>query len=264
THTPAPYGYGWTVLSLIPYFLGVGKFLTTWLAFKIFSLGGVLLTLVYFLWLQKRGTVRLNKLGLLSFCLSPLILLESIGNAHNDIWMMLPAVAGLVLAFQYSTQKKPHQVLLSVLLIVISVSIKWATLVIVPLWLAMVVFGLYWPLSKKLYEQLREHWAVIASLLMFIPLLTERSQQFHPWYLLWSLVWVPLFPVKETLFSRIVYIALMAFSVSSLYRYIPWIDAGGFSADVILHQKLITWLGGVFIAVVWFSITSKIKRLPNK
>ncbi|MEX0895704.1 MAG: hypothetical protein WDZ94_02075, partial [Patescibacteria group bacterium] len=81
-----------------------------------------------------------------------------------------------------------------------------------------------------------------ASILAFIPLLTARSQLFHPWYLTWSLIWLPF--MKMTLWTKV----LLVFSFSSLLRYLPWMYYGGYSDQVFLYQQLMTWvLPGLFL-----------------
>ena len=55
THTPAPYGYAWTLLSTIPYWLGRGGFFLTWLLFRGMSLLSLMgLGLVYYFYCIKQ------------------------------------------------------------------------------------------------------------------------------------------------------------------------------------------------------------------
>jgi len=95
---------------------------------------------------------------------------------------------------------------------------------------------------------------------LFILLLIPRSQQFHPWYLTWALVFIPWFPVlgnKLRGWERLPIIAsavshfqeivnwwaqtLVIFSITSLFRYLPWLQTGGFSDQIVSQQKMITW-----------------------
>src|SRR5690606_16427971 len=43
THTPAPYGYGWTAMSLVPSAIGMDKFVITWELFRLFSVVSLVL-----------------------------------------------------------------------------------------------------------------------------------------------------------------------------------------------------------------------------
>ena len=67
-------------------------------------------------------------------------------------------------------------------------------------------------------------------------MLTSRSQQFHPWYLSWSLVWLPV--IKNKVWRN----TLLLFSISSLVRYLPWMLENGYNPQILLKQKLITWI----------------------
>lgn len=263
THTPAPYGYGWTVLSLLPYVFGVGKFLVTWLNFKLFAILSyflVIFILFRFLQLQKRPIA-----SVLLFALNPLVLIEVVGNSHNDLWMMIPTLLSFLLIYRpiKSGQSSKHAVL-SFGLLLISASVKMATILLLPLlvWLKFLqsgfadnkIFSFFgkWEISSNFINRnkFRENLPELASLIMFLPLLSARSQFFHPWYLLWCLVWLPL--IKSRLISAI----LIAFSLSSMLRYLPWISSGfEYSDQIVFNQRLITWGGGIFGSVlVWLKL----------
>lgn len=252
THTPAPYGYGWTAVSLIPFGLGWQKFLPTWLLFRAFSWLSLLLTTLSIWWVVKHtGRAPLSWAKIAIGLLSPLLLIEIISNSHNDLWMMAPAI--LSLGLMAVPKRNKRHVAMAVGLLLFSVSIKWASLVILPVWLGL---GILVYLPQQLKSMLQRYWPLLASLLLFMPLLTARSQQFHPWYLVWVLVWLPLFgPVKETIanhwlnwLERTWTSCVIVLSISSLFRYVPWLWAGGFSETVVAQQKLITWLPMVLAA----------------
>lgn len=288
THTPAPYWYGWTGISLIPFSLGLGKFTLTWWLFRLFSvLSWMGLWWSWYKWGQWRG-YRVTTYWMLAIALLPLMLIEVIVNGHNDLWMMVPAILSLGMILY---RKLSWSTLLgSIALLAFSISIKYVTVVLLPLWLLIFISRLMSERSrhsrlnpessKRGVNQLTWRLApltqlviqlspLIASILLFTPLLTSRSQQFLPWYLTWSLVWTPLFvrkiqlpPVNRQItqpnFHRLIafisvltklWIAwLIALSISALFRYIPWLLAGGeYSVDLLLQQKLILWGGGVFM-----------------
>lgn len=229
THTSAPYFYGWTGLSLLPYFLGGGKFLPTWIIFRLFSflsLGLLSFSLV---------TNSKNKQGiwlpLLLF--NPLLLIEVVSNVHNDLWMMVPALVAMVLITQKRTGKN---ILVSLTLLLLSASIKLATVALLPLWLALVLpWEKAWP---KLHNFVTNNWAFLASLVMFLPLLTPRSKQFLPWYLVWSLIWLPLINKKWRAWKA----SLVILAISSMLRYAPHLWFGNYEGEVIHQQQLITWV----------------------
>ncbi len=289
THTSAPYWYGWTAISLIPYMVGFGSFFLTWLNFKLFALLSlVLYSLIVWFWKKQQKTALEHwQLGLV--LLNPLVLIEIVGNAHNDLWMMVPALlAFLILLYR---PKQIHWLGLSLLSLLFSASTKYATLLLLPVWLLVgKLSAINWSTPKKTrsilavmlqfqnklktsffnsflnyFEQLLP-W--ILSILLFLPLLTSRSRWFLPWYLLWSLSLLPLL-VKSSVSNRElpkisllplvsikkhlnkwgkhwIYL-LLAFSVSSLFRYVPWLWWGEYSDLITRHEIIITWLGGFIV-----------------
>ena len=247
THTPAPYGYGWTITSLIPYVLGFGKFTLTLGIFKAFMILGLLL-----LWMlqhrlasliPQQQEVNFNKSKWLFF-LSPLVLIETIGNVHNDVWMMVFVFAAYISVFSMIKSKHILQKLLmgilTGILLFFSFEIKFASIALVPVFLLLVVNEL---LKKKnlLVCSLASYWSELSSLLLFIPLFTSRSQLFHPWYLIWSLSFLPFIRMK------IVRLLLISFSISSMFRYIPFLYQGEYLPEVMSQQLLITWGGGLLL-----------------
>lgn len=244
THTPAPYFYGWTSLSLVPYLMGTGKFLSTWLSFRVFSA----ISLGLLVYLVIKFAPKKNKGWWVALLISPLVLIEVVSNVHNDLWMMVLAVSAMLwVTNKKSANKKPTKwkILLSGLLLTVSATIKLATLALVPLWLIIVVpLEKWWPKLKKVTAYTRRHWALLASILLFLPLLTLRSKQFLPWYLIWSLVWIPF--IKE---HRAWNIGLIILSLSSMLRYVPYLWQGEYTYSVMVWQKLITW---VPFAIYWF------------
>jgi hypothetical protein len=257
THTAAPYGYGWTVLSLIPYTLGMGKFLLTWLVFRAWSVLSIaLLAGVFYLIGRDTSPSNTNfKWWLLVLFLNPLFLIEVISSAHNDLWMMAPALLSLWLV----SRAKNHSLTtlaLSALLLGASISTKLASLALAPLWIGLIIAP---KLTKKFPSliELKPAWPLAASMLMFVPLLTSRSQQFHPWYLTWAMVWLPVIAASNSTWPKHLKplaawwsFFVMILSITSLLRYVPYLSAGLFTPDILWHQKLITWSAVVLTPVM--------------
>ena len=196
--------------------------------------------------------------------LNPLFLIEIVSNMHNDLWMMVPGVISIALFTSLAPNKLPEikKLLLAITLLGISISIKLVTVVLVPLAILIVIEKNFlfriseylagkMPVFKAVPAQLLTTFEsklyrfvpLIASLLLFIPLFTVRSQQFLPWYLTWLLVWLPFIE------SKVWKTTILLFSVSSLLRYVPWLWTGGFDGDVVMYQKLVTWLPvGIYLA----------------
>jgi hypothetical protein len=237
THTAAPYGYGWTILSFLPALAGGMKFTSTLLAFRLFITGaflGLVVVMRKLLTLLKKSPK-----NVWYFALNPLVLLETVGTLHNDVWMIFFLFGAIYTAVLGWQKKKLLYYLLAIALFALSVSIKYATIVILP---AVFLFLLA-RFSKKL-SFLQTYFWEGAAVLLFIPLLTLRSQYFHPWYLIWALSMLPFVTI------RFVRYFLFAFSFSSLMRYVPYFSIGDFRDGVLASQQRVTWVGGVGILCV--------------
>lgn len=276
THTPAPYGYGWTALSLIPSVIGFNKFLPTWLSFRLFSVISVALLFWSLRLLAQRMNVKLSLTKLAMVFLNPLFLLEIISNSHNDLWMMVPAIVSLALVTTPKTRKLHwSEVMASLALLAFSISTKFASVVLIPLWLVLIaknnlIFQKISDLQISSFIQrslvfssqwisrvFNSFWPLLASALMFLPLFTNQSKQFLPWYLIWSLVWIPF--VKSKVWIQ----TLLVFSLSSLLRYVPWLWAGGFEGKVEMQQKLVTWgIPALFIGLKLIRQKHSSKKFP--
>jgi hypothetical protein len=253
THTPAPYAYGWTALSLIPYMAGLGKFLLTWVAFRLWSFLGLgLLGLVYFS--QRR---HVSPLAAAAVLLNPLTLTEILANSHNDLWMMVPALASLALLLPYSTKRASWNILaLSLVLLLASTTIKFATFLLLPVWFLLATMPVLPQKLQFLASKLYPYWPLLASSAMFIPLMTSRAQQFHPWYFMWCLVWLPFTAQSKMpkVMKAIELGILVGFSISSTYRYLPYLWHGDFLPGVLFLQKQITWIGGSILTLLFSGI----------
>ena len=261
THTPAPYGYGWTGLSVLPYMLGGGKFTLTWLLFRLYSLVSytAVVAILYYVLKKGRYTSQFKRLSL--FALNPLVLIEVISNSHNDLWMVGLALGAFALVvFPPRSLRYGIWIAISAMLLTASVSIKFATAVVIPCWFA-VVFAK--TVGKSTVSKLiLDHWPLMLSFLLFIPLLTTRSQQFHPWYLTWVLTWLPLIRYNQLpQVTSIWLVSICTLSFSSLYRYIPWIQNGGFTDQVINQQKAVTWTPFIIALVISYIFNKRISQM---
>lgn len=247
-HTSAPYGYGWTYASVLPYLIGLEKFTLTLGVFKVFmAVGwiGWLFTAWRLLRLQEHD-LRKNAENLWWLTATlPLILVEHLATMHNDLWMMAFALGSFWSLFSAKNSGKLFWVkfLLSCILLFVSIWMKYVALVLLPLWML-----LWFAVLKKnkfhhFQTLLFQWWGDAAVLLCFLPLFTERSQQFHPWYLAWPISFLP-FSRSSALRS-----ILLSFAVSSMLRYVPFLLSGEYTPEVLSLQRWITWAGAVLVFV---------------
>lgn len=284
THTPAPYGKGWTYTSLIPYLMGLGKLSLTLVSFRIWNLLSLILlylSMQYFSKTLNNRNMNLYESALVF--LNPFLLIEVISNYHNDILMMPFAVLAVSLLIKPITSKiednkqKLKFIVLSLLALAISISIKLATVALLPLWL-LVIGASYFSFkfvskmatkfrikinessyNKLIYTLFGKFVGYIPDLaagLMMLLLFTPRSNYFLPWYMIWVIVWIPF--MKSKLFRNLIII----FTLSSSLRYLPWLFNNLLYSDQVLrNQKLITWIiPGIYL----LSRFGKVGQTTNK
>ncbi len=113
THRTYPYGPVFLLITLIPSFLSLGKFLLTYLLFKILFVSFYCLAV----WaLQKK-----DKKAAMMFATHPLIIVEGLMNSHNDLIGISLALVGL---YYISVNKN----IIGKMLILLSIGIKYVTL----------------------------------------------------------------------------------------------------------------------------------------
>lgn len=268
TYGLAPYGYGWTTISFLPFALGLGKFTPTWLIFRLFSVlsvGLLFVTMQRLSWLMKGRALRVWEFGLVF--LNPLFVIEVISDAHNDLWMMWPALLAVSFLIPNKNQKFRWLSFLSklvaaVVLLLASISIKYATLLLIPVLVGLGLVSLLQNQNKltrfispsylsKTINWFELNWPVVAAFLLFLPLLTDRSRQFYPWYLTWVLVWMPF--IK----SRGIKLGVIVLSFSAMLRYTPWLFTNSFTYPIELYQKLITFVPVVIFAGAYLLFSLK-------
>jgi len=269
THTPAPYGYGWTGLSVLPYMLGMGKFTLSWIIFRLFSAGSLVLVFLALRQLAERFGKKLSLADAAVFFLNPLVLIEVLSNSHNDLWMLAPALFGFSVLFARKRWSLRWRVVASLILLGFSISIKYATAVLLPIWFVVLslerfeansfaqvgaktlipknIFAFF---TQGLWQRVLRIFPYVAAVFLFIPLVTTQSQQYLPWYLTWSLVWMPFISSKKW---RRFWLVL---SIAALLRYVPWLYAGGYQVDTVQWQKMISW-GIPVVWLAWFSMRTR-------
>lgn len=245
-HTAAPYGYAWTAWSLPAVALSGGIFTLAYVFMKWWMVVGLGLFFAAVWLLIKSQQLKPSRFWLV--LANPLLLMETAMNGHNDVWMIAPALVALWLV-KYKARYW-WSLPLATLLWVFSWNIKLATIVLAP-----IILGL-WMWERGLKQQiwaknnftlwLVNHWADWSAILMMIPLFTLRSQLFHPWYLIWTIAFLPLINWQ---WLRWVIIGL---TITSLWRYIPWlINDLQYDAAVIWQMRFITWSGAVWGIIGW-------------
>ena len=204
----ALYGPFWILLSAVPHFAGLSNFVLTLFSFKAF------IALFYI------GTVyllqKIDRNAVLFFALNPLVIIETLVSAHNDIVMIFFAL----LAFYFIKTKK----LFSIFALIGSILIKVGTIFLVPVYLLTLLNKVK---GEKVYI-----YATIS--MFFVFLLSPLREELYPWYAIWFLVFVSLIPGREKMKELLIF-----FSLGLMLRYIPYMWSGNYFGATPLVRNLL-------------------------
>ena len=225
THRTYPYGPTFLPLSLIPSFLGWGKFSITFFLYKLMN-GAFYFLAVYLL--NKK-----NKKEAMMFATHPLIIIEGLINGHNDMIAVSIGIIGI-----YLLEKKYN--VWSRILLLFSVGIKYVTLPIMFLGTIHVI-----PSGAEGSQRLRFlHFSrndtekiILFTAQTLLILYLCFKMEIQPWYFLSLFVFIPFFPVF------IKKLNILFFGL--LLSYYPFIRFGDWTAQKVALKREI-----VFIAIL--------------
>ncbi len=232
THRTYPYGPVFLLITLIPSFLSFGKLILSFFLFKItWSIFYILS--VYLLY-------KLNKKWAMIFAVHPLIIIEGLVNAHNDLIGICLAVIGI-----YYLAKNKN--IFGRLLLVMSAGIKYITF---PL-----VFLVRPVVHPRGEPQAQPHPGgvilVLATLVVIIGYLAFFTE-IQPWYFLTFFAFLPYF---EKIISQ-----LNIFFLGLLLSYYPYIRLGGWDSVEKLSLKHIIILAFVVVNLIYFWFSRKYEK----
>jgi len=228
THRTYPYGPIFLILSLVPSFLGFGKFTLTFILFKATFIGLYIISVVLL--------SRLNKKWAVMFATHPLIIIEGLVSSHNDMVALSFAIIGIY--FLYKNKNKWGRILF-----LLSLGIKY---------LSFPVFFVRAPIqkgflsflkniknkilnhsSKTLLDRLRNNQNVMLFALQIgIILYVSFVGEIQPWYFLGLLAFTPF--LSEFINK------LWIFFFGLLISYYPYIRFGGWdTVDKVNLKHLI-------------------------
>lgn len=244
-----PYGPAWLALATLISFLGGQIFLVTFFLFKILNFACFIGTV----YVVKKIAVRISQkdslFSMVLFAFNPLIIIECLVSAHNDIAMMLFALWGIYMLLQ-------KRWVWAFALIIFSALIKQVTIFLLPPLIIYFVGSTF--LKNRFISFEKFVWAGIVCMIVgFFYVLTQR--EFQPWYLLWILPFVAVLRQNRFLLSLGV-----GLSIGALLRYVPFLYLGnwdGIAIPVRWYVLVITPLVSLSLA---FGITflQRLRILP--
>lgn len=241
THRTYPYGPVWLFLTVPLSFMGFQLFLPTLFLFKGLATGGFL-ACVYFIGriMEKIDPAR-KLLAMSFFAFNPLVIIESLVSAHNDMIMM----AMLLGAFYFLLQRR---YLWAWLLFLASIGIKFATGILLPVFL--IVW--FWQVNKKEIDWMKVYFASFLLMAIAIIIAVVRTE-LQPWYLLFVLPLVALCLQKK-------FLAMITAVVSLglLLHYVPFLYTGNWDPPI---PTIKIWITAVSIIVgIAVALTVEIKE----
>lgn len=131
----SPYGPIWEWLSLGAFYLSGGSYLGHLFALKLISLLAYLGSAVLIYLILRQIRPQWAVAGMAFFAWNPLVLFESVQNAHNDILMVFFLLLAIWAYIQLVEQQKFWPALIFVAAFAASILVKFVTLLVLPFFL---------------------------------------------------------------------------------------------------------------------------------
>ncbi len=215
THRVYPYGPVWLGITVPLSFVGMQYFLPTLIIFKLLMSVSFILCLYFIGKIFQKIAPEKEVLGLVFLGLNPLILIESLVSAHNDIVMMAFALWAVYLLVI-------NKYLLSYVLLFVSIGIKFISGFLLPVFVMLHIM-----LKKKKHIS----WEIVFSFCLVLLIggvvAVSLRTNFQPWYL----VSVLTFAVFLT-HRYYVLIPSLIISFFALLNYAPFLYVGNWDKPI--------------------------------
>lgn len=219
----ALYAPFWIILTAIPHFLGLGNILLTVFTFKVF-VAAFYLVLAWLIWRLSEKSAY----SLAFFTLNPLVIIETLVSGHNDVVMMSFALLAFYLLFQ-------KRKVWSFVALLISVGIKYATIVLLPLFAVSSRFK-----TKTLIT-------ISCWLMLIVFLLSPLREEIYSWYFIWIIALTALIPENKLLWWLV-----MGFSFGLLLRYTPFLYFRSYGGLTPTIKTLTTFIPPGLVLIFYF------------
>jgi hypothetical protein len=224
----ALYAPFWIVLTLVPSVLARGNILASIFLFKFLIIAFYLGTVFLIGKILGQINPRRKIAGTVFFAFNPLVLIETLVSAHNDVVMMFFTLLGFYLLFQ----KKRF---LSFVSLLASAGIKYATIILLPLFA--------FPSRLK-----KEKLIILSSWALFLVFfLAPLREEIYSWYLIWIIALVAL--VTQ---NRLLYWLAISFSLGLLLRYTPFLYTRSWEGVTPLIKKIVTIIPPSLVLISFF------------
>ena len=243
THRVYPYGPIWLAATVPLSFLGFTFFLPTYFLFKALGVASYLGSVYYISKISKKIFPQSEISNMAFFAFNPLVIIESLVSAHNDIFMLFLALW----SFSMLLEKKK---MFAFVLILFSIGIKFATLFLFPV---LLIISFWQKKGKNISWDLV---VLFISLCMSIAVvLASIRTNFQPWYLLLVLPFA-------CLLSKKYYVVIPVFCISffALLSYAPFLYMGNWDPP-IPSLLSVFWMSSVMISTVAVFLYKHVKKV---
>jgi len=243
THRTYPYGPLWLGLTVPLSFFGFQKLLLTIYLFKGLVVASYLVIcwVIYQILARTKGKKE-ALLGLVFFAFNPLVIIEGLVSAHNDLVMMAFLMLGLF--FLVREKRLPAFLFLG-----LSIVIKFATGLLLPIFLIVV----YLQIRKK---KINWDWVWLLSVFLMLGgiIAAALRLEFQPWYVFYCLPLLALLVKKQVLQGL-----SLVFSIGLLFYYVPFLYLGNWDPPIPTFKIALLITLGAF-SLIWTFFFRKSER----
>lgn len=230
THRVYPYGPIWLVLTIPLSFLGAQLFLPTFFLFKL-VIAASYVGVVYFLG-KIAEKININKnTTMIVFALNPLVVIEGLVSAHNDIVMMFFALWALFMLIE-------KKYIPAFFLLFLSVGIKFASVFLFPIFF----YIIYCQRKNQKISWKNIFLATCVFMTISIVFSVYRTEM-QPWYLLWVL------PFAALAGTALVWPSIIL-SFGFLLHYVPFLYSGNWDPPIPAIKLWITTAAIIIASIV--------------
>lgn len=244
THRVYPYGPTWLLLTVPLTFIGMNIFIPTFFMFKLL-MGASFLGSCFFIYKISEKLFPAQKLfNLCFFAFNPLVLIETLVSAHNDI----PMIFLFLFSFYLFLENKKFKYLFTYLL---SVGVKYSTLSLAP------IFLYAWYLKRKKREVNWERVLLIGVILSLSTIVYASFRTtFQPWYLL-----VPISVAAFISRNKYIFTSSILASVFAISIYIPYVFMTDYAPSYPQIIQKIELIGLIvsLIPLTYFIVVKKMR-----
>lgn len=243
-HRYSPYGPLWLGFSLVPTILGLGKFISTLFAFKIFIAAFHVLNTYLIYKILKIAIPSQALVGTALYALNPLVIIDGLANSHNDVVMAAFSLAGIYFLI---INKKAQ----SYFSIILGSAVKYIPVLSLPGYIA------YWRAKNKFKALVLTNLAIFiiftisySTVKITVPFISSGAiqVQFQSWYLFWTLPYLALMPISASI------LVTMVISFSALLRYVPFLHFGVWSQPSTTEYMRFIITAPVLLALIIYAL----------